>query len=103
MSAIEKAFGLALVAALEDPETRERVAELLAPYLVPTAPAQDRWLSTKEAAEYLGVTPNAMHKLTGKREIPFEQDGPGAKCWFQIADLDAYRRGVGTHGLREAA
>ena len=72
-----------------------RLAELLAPYLsASTAPAEsDRWLSTREAAEYAGTTPNALHKAMAAREIHFEQDTPGGKAWFKRADIDAWRRG----------
>jgi excisionase family DNA binding protein len=84
----------AMVAALDD-QALDALADLLAPRirerLVVQAPAPNRWLSTREAAEYLGITPNALHKLTSSRAIPFAQDGPGAKCWFRPADLDEWR------------
>jgi excisionase family DNA binding protein len=54
--------------------------------------SDDRWLDTRGAAEYLGLTPNALHKLTAAREIPFSQDAPGGKCWFLRSELDAWRR-----------
>jgi excisionase family DNA binding protein len=65
----------------------------LAPFLpTPPAPVEDRWLSTREAATYVGKSVSAMHRLTAERAIPFEQDAPGGKCWFRRADLDAWRR-----------
>jgi excisionase family DNA binding protein len=72
-----------------------RLAELLAPYLpAPTAPSEpDRWLSTREAAEYAGTTRHALHKAMAAREVHFEQDVPGGKAWFKRADIDAWRRG----------
>ncbi len=51
----------------------------------------DRWMTTAEAAAYLGVTPNALHKLTRARAIPFSQDGPGCRCYFKRSDLDRWR------------
>jgi hypothetical protein len=71
------------------------LAELLAPYLPePAAPAEpDRWMSTREAAEYAGTTPNALQKAMAAREIHFEQDSPGGKAWFKRADIAAWRRG----------
>lgn len=51
----------------------------------------DRWLTTREAADYLGVTVAALHKLTAARRIPFDQGGPGCKCYFRRADLDRWR------------
>lgn len=83
----------ALVAQLDDDALAE-LATRLAPFLPQPAPAdRDGWLTTREAAKYLGITPNALHKLTAARAIPFEQDGPGAKCWFRRSELDAWRRG----------
>jgi excisionase family DNA binding protein len=77
------------------PEQLAVLAERLAPYLpAPEQPAQDGWLTTKQAADYLGTTPNALHKLTAARTIPFEQDAPGGKCWFKPSDLDAWRCGL---------
>jgi hypothetical protein len=54
-------------------------------------PEADGWLDSKGAAAYLGITINALHKLTAAREIPFEQDGPGCKLWFKRSELDDYR------------
>lgn len=83
------------------------LAELLAPYLpAPAAasPEPDRWLSTREAAEYAGTTPNALRKAMAAREIHFEQDTPGGKAWFKRSDIDAWRRGERPpSGVRRAA
>lgn len=82
-----------------------RLAELLAPYMpVPATPAEpNRWLSTREAAEYAGTTPNALHKAMAAREVHFEQDTPGGKAWFKRSDIDAWRRGERPPALRRAA
>ena len=86
-------FAAAVVAQLDD-EALAELAIRLAPFLPRSAPTDhDRWLSTRDAARYLSVTPNALHKLTAARAIPFEQDGPGARCWFRRSELDAWRRG----------
>jgi excisionase family DNA binding protein len=77
----------ALVSALAD-AIAERVASRLADSL-PGSP--DRWLTSTEAAEYLGLSVDALHKLTSTRSIPFAQDGPGAKLYFLRAHLDAWR------------
>ena len=88
------ALAAALLAQLDDDALAE-LAVRLAPFMPRPEPAdQDAWLTTREAAKYLGVTPNALHKLTAARAIPFEQDAPGAKCWFRKAELDAWRRGT---------
>jgi len=70
------------------------LAERLAPFLPhPGTDDGDRWMDTKAAAAYLGLTVNALRKLTAERSIPFEQDVRGGKCWFQRSELDAWRRG----------
>jgi excisionase family DNA binding protein len=51
----------------------------------------DRWLTTRGAAEYLGLSVSALHRLTARRDIPFEQSGPGSRCYFRRSDLDAWR------------
>jgi excisionase family DNA binding protein len=83
----------ALIAQLDDDALAE-LATRLAPFLPrPNGSHEDRWLSTREAATYLGITANALHKLTAARAIPFEQEAPNAKCWFRRSELDAWRRG----------
>ncbi|MDQ8044533.1 MAG: helix-turn-helix domain-containing protein [Patulibacter sp.] len=68
----------------------ERVARLV--ILSPGADP-DRWMTSAEAAEYLGTTVNALHKHTGARDISFSQEAPGGKLWFKRRDLDAWREG----------
>jgi excisionase family DNA binding protein len=76
-----------------DPDDLRELAERLAPYLPrPTPSDVDRWLTTKQAAEHLGMSVGALHRLTAERAIPFEQSGPGAKCYFKRSDLDEWRR-----------
>jgi hypothetical protein len=86
----------ALAAVIAGDESGLRwLAELLAPYLPAVTPAgeADRWMTTREAAEYAGTTANALHKAMAAREVHFEQDTPGGKAWFKRADIDAWRRG----------
>jgi excisionase family DNA binding protein len=86
------ALARALLDDLAAEDLRE-LAERLAPYLpTPPPPTPDRWLTTREAAEHLGLSVHALHRLTAERSIPFEQDGPGARCYFQRQDLDAWRK-----------
>jgi hypothetical protein len=78
----------------EDPEALAELAGLLTSHLPSKSDAgDDRWLSTKDAAAYLGLTPNALHKLTAARAVPFEQEASGGKCWFLRSALDQWRRG----------
>ncbi len=83
------------------PDELDRLAELLAPRLqrLTAEPAQDGWLDTATAAEYLGVSRHALHRLTAERRIPFSQDQPGARCYFRRSDLDHWREN-GARGPR---
>ena len=85
----------ALLDALDD-DALDRLAERLAPRLAdrlaPNDPQRDGWLTTRDAAAYIGRSTTALHKLTAARQIPFEQDGPGARCYFRRGDLDAWMR-----------
>jgi hypothetical protein len=57
----------------------------------------DRWLDAKQAADYLGLSIDALHKLTAARQLPAEQEVPGHKLWFRRSQLD-YRRSGGGNG-----
>ena len=74
------------------PDARQRLHDALA-QLQPDASA-DAWMDSKTAAAYLGLKPNALHKLTSGRAIPSEQHVPRGKHWFKRSDLDAWRRGA---------
>jgi hypothetical protein len=87
----------ALIAEIrDDPQALEELWVLLAPMmktLIPAQGDQGGWLDTKSAAEYLGISPNALHKHTSARTIPFHQDVPYGRCWFKRSDLDSWRGG----------
>jgi hypothetical protein len=78
-----------------DPDALDGLRQLIATMndAMPSAPAPtaEGWLDTKDAAAYLGLTPNALHKHTSARTILFIQNAPGGKCWFKRSDLDAWR------------
>jgi hypothetical protein len=96
------ALARAVVEALADPDAKRAVVRELAPELREfltehtPRPAEDRWLTTRQAAEHIGITVNALHKLTAARSIPFEQEGPRCKIWFRRSALNAWREGVKT-------
>jgi len=69
----------------------ERVAELL------PDPAEDRWLTTVEAADYLSLPVSSIRKLTAAEGIPFTQDCDGGRCYFLRSQLDRWRL-EGAHG-----
>jgi excisionase family DNA binding protein len=80
-----------------DPDDLERLADLVAERIMArfevVDATEDRWMTSAEAATYLGMTRNALDKLCAARTVPFEQDVRGGKRWFKSADLDAWRRG----------
>jgi hypothetical protein len=54
------------------------------------------WLDTKRAAAYLGLSVNALHKLTAECAIPFQQEGQGCKAWFKRTELGSWREAGGS-------
>jgi excisionase family DNA binding protein len=93
---------LVIDAARSDAALAADLAAVIGPHLQPV-PAPAGWMTTREAAAHLGLTLAALHRLTAARAVPFEQDAPGGKCWFQRADLDAWRRGGAVRGRRREA
>lgn len=55
-------------------------------------PVQRRFLTRKEAAEYLGLTMRAMDMVCFKRKLRYYRPS-GKQSYFDIADLDAYIMG----------
>lgn len=77
-------------------ELLDSLADQLAPRvaaLLQEAAGRTDWLDSGEAADYLCLSTNALHKLTSARRIPFEQDVPGAKLYFRRSELDEWRAG----------
>jgi excisionase family DNA binding protein len=90
---------LVIHAARSDPALAADLAAALQPHLEQDPPADDPWMTSDQAAAYLGLTRTALHKLTSARTIPFEQERPGCNCYFKRAELDAWRRGAGGRSL----
>ncbi|HTA98822.1 MAG TPA: excisionase family DNA-binding protein [Solirubrobacteraceae bacterium] len=89
---------LVIDAARADAALAADLAAVLRPHLQHEQPGAG-WMTSREAAAYLGLTLTALHRLTAARTIPFEQDAPGGKCWFNRTDLDTWRRGGGLRSL----
>ena len=79
-----------LLAALEQ-LIDERVAAALAAARADAA--GPRWLSVPTAAQYLDVSTERIRKLVARREIPYSQEGPGCRVFFDRRDLDDWMRG----------
>jgi hypothetical protein len=92
----------AIVASLDD-SALDALADLLAPKLAMRLAAReqlsDEWLTARQAAAYIGVSVNALHKHTAARQIPFEQDGPGCKIWLKRSELDVWRETGGARSV----
>jgi excisionase family DNA binding protein len=54
--------------------------------------SDDRWLDTREAAQYLGVHRDTVRRLAAERVIPAEQAGTGCKLYFRQRDLYRWRQ-----------
>jgi hypothetical protein len=82
----------ALVQSLDEAALRE-LAAALAPYLPAPVVDEDRWMSTRDAAEYAGCGVSALHKAMAARDVEFAQECAGGKAWFRRSDIDRWRRG----------
>ncbi len=51
-------------------------------------PADDGWMSTTAAADYLGCTPDRLHDLVARRALAHGRDG--RRLLFRRSDLDDY-------------
>lgn len=74
----------------------ERVAARVQARLAVRSPEESPWLTTREAAEHLGMHPDTLRRLAAGRTIPSEQDGPGCSLHFRRSELDAWRESGGT-------
>lgn len=75
------------------PEAEDRIVRRIVQELLAELRMEDHgWLDTKQAANYLGLSVDSLHKLTAARGIPFEQSSPNARCWFLRSELDRWRR-----------
>ena len=88
-SDLANVFVAALLSRLSEPASARALAESLAPFLRDCA--EREWMSTADAARYLGTTATALHKRTAARSIPCHQDQPGGRLSFRRSELDAWR------------
>ncbi|MGA9314528.1 MAG: helix-turn-helix domain-containing protein [Solirubrobacteraceae bacterium] len=88
---------LIIDAARNDAGLAADLAAVLRPHLQPEQSVAVGWMSSRDAANYLGLSLPALYRLTAAREVPFAQDKPRGKCSFNRDDLDAWRRGDGGH------
>ncbi len=85
------ALAQAVLDALDD-DALDALAERLAPRIASRlSTTEDGWLDAKAAADYLGVSTHALHRLSSERRIPCSQDRPGGRLYFQRSELDRWR------------
>lgn len=60
-----------------------------------------RFLTVKECADYLGLTPKGVYKLCGERKIRFFKPN-GCRVYFAISDVEAYIMGGEVYEVNEA-
>jgi excisionase family DNA binding protein len=82
--------------ALSDAQLEELAARVAAKLREPDA---DRWLSTKEAAAYIGVHEVTLRRAAAEGKLPFAQGGRGCALRFLRSELDSWLRGE-ANGLR---
>lgn len=93
------ALARAVLEALDE-DALDALAERLAPRIAarlagPREDGGDRWMTTAQAAGYIGVHRDTVRKLAAARAIPAEQDAPGCKLYFRRVDLDRWREAGG--------
>lgn len=73
-----------------------RVADrVLSGLAQPSERIEDRWLTTRDAAQHLGMHTDTLRKLAAARKIPHEQEGRGCALYFQRSALDRWREAAG--------
>jgi excisionase family DNA binding protein len=99
-------IALALIAALDDKALdllAERLESRLATRMGAGCSTTDRWLSTREAAQHLGMHPDTLRRLAATRVIPSEQDRPGCALHFRLSALERWRESGGPRFPRAEA
>jgi excisionase family DNA binding protein len=75
-----------------DADDLSSLALELAPYLTQPDPDEDRWLTTSEAARYLGISQRTLYRRMDAGVMAYEQECEGGRCYFTREALDAYRQ-----------
>jgi excisionase family DNA binding protein len=73
----------------------DRLAERVAVQLAKPHNDLDRWLTTREAARYLGIHPDTLRRWAAAGAILSEQDEPGCALHFRLSELDRWRESGG--------
>ncbi len=71
----------------------EHVVSELKPLILRHGGGAGGWLSSADAAEYLGIHPTTLRERAAEGRIDSVQDTPGGPRFYRPADLDASRLG----------
>lgn len=66
----------------------ERVLGMLQPYMGHEDKGWPEWMSVETAARYLDVSPERVRKLQARGQLPYYQEGPGCRVFFNRRELD---------------
>jgi excisionase family DNA binding protein len=74
----------------------DQIADRVASRLAKPHRDLDRWLTTSDAAQHLGIHPDTLRKLAAAGVIPSVQDAPGCARHFRLSELDRWRESGGS-------
>lgn len=69
--------------------TQEEISQIALAISKNLMVCQKEILTLDEAAQYTGMTPSALYKLTSTRKIPFSKPN-GKNCYFKRTELEAW-------------
>ncbi len=69
------------------------VADLLNARETVTAEPWPEWMNVETAARYLDCTEERIRKLVERRQIPYYQEGPRCRVFFNRSELDQWMFG----------
>jgi excisionase family DNA binding protein len=79
-----------------DPASIEALADALTERIAARLPqppdTEDGWMDTRAAADYIGLTPNALHKIAARDGIPCSRPAGTRKLRFRRSELDEWMR-----------
>jgi excisionase family DNA binding protein len=52
-----------------------------------------RWMSVDTLARYIDASPQRIRKLVARRAIPFVQEAPGCRVFFDRQEIDRWMAG----------
>jgi hypothetical protein len=66
----------------------ERAAQIVVERLDVDLQAWPEWMGIETASRYLDISPERLRKLQARRQLPYHQEGPGCRVFFNRHELD---------------